>query len=271
MAHDMSYMKRRNSVFRLCSAGTPTHGLYIRLFDICLFTSPPQNHLLHISLIAPAIHFQCHIVYPAVCATDNILTPTVIFKLQYYCNCNCYSFAVTIQCVMWGPTVNTQRLYRCWHLIAFPCCLSCVEGLMMEQSVSQSETCSRFIWDRQFCCTQNCTVLSPSSDTNPQNQPSHTARQQIIRPSKQHKLESFIRTARFMDLHSATFPPFISACQQSFFTLTIVCPPALLGPVSCCSDDRLHVQPQAPTPLHTNNKLNFDCICTVHVVRSLNC
>ena len=74
---------------------------------------PPQNHLLHISLIAPAIHFQCHIVYPTVCATDDILTPTVIFKLQYYCNCNCYSFAVTIQCVMWGPTVNTQRLYRC--------------------------------------------------------------------------------------------------------------------------------------------------------------
>jgi hypothetical protein len=102
--------------------------------------------------------------------------------------------------------------------------------------------------------------FSTSGDTEPQHQPSRTARQQIIRPSKQHQLESFIRTARFMDLNSPTFPPFISTCQQSFVTLAIDTSlgslRSFLGPVLL--HYQLHLQPKAPTPLHAKRK--YSCI-----------
>ena len=99
-------------------------------------------------------------------------------------------------------------------------------------------------------------VFSTPGDAEPQHQSSHTARQHIIRPSKQHKLQSSIRTAHFMAPHSPTLPPFISTCQQAFVTLTTDASlgslRSFLGPVLL--QYRLHLQPKAPTPLLAKRK-----------------
>ena len=87
-------------------------------------------------------------------------------------------------------------------------------------------------------------TLTPTSDTNPQHQPSHTARQHIIRLSKQYKLESFIRTARFMDRPS--LPSFLRDDSNS--SPSQLMPPRApydrsLGR-SCCSTDCICNQKQ---------------------------
>ena len=46
------------------------------------------------------------------------------------------------------------RMYLCWHVIALPCCLSCMQGLMIEKLINPQHVACAADWESKLCSTE---------------------------------------------------------------------------------------------------------------------
>jgi len=46
------------------------------------------------------------------------------------------------------------RIYLCWHVIVFPCCLPCIEGLMKEELINLQHVACAADWEFKLCSTE---------------------------------------------------------------------------------------------------------------------